>query len=70
MKTVLTLDEIKPFVDDFILFAKNNKHLTFLVTSIGCGLAGYKAKDIAVLFKAAIDVENIHLPSKFWHKLL
>ena len=69
IRRTLTVNEIKPFVDEFIEFAKNNPNLTFLVTEIGCGLAGHKQKDIAPLFVNAIDVENIHLPEKFWHKL-
>jgi hypothetical protein len=69
IRRTLTIIEIKPFVDEFIEFAKNNPNLTFLVTEIGCGLAGHKQKDIAPLFLNAVDVENIHLPEKFWHKL-
>jgi len=69
IRRTLTVIEIKPFVDEFIEFAKNNPDLTFLVTEIGCGLAGHKQKDIAPLFVNAIDIENIHLPEKFWHKL-
>jgi hypothetical protein len=69
IRRTLTIIEIKPFVDEFIEFAKNNTDLTFLVTEIGCGLAGHKQKDIAPLFMNAVDVDNIHLPEKFWHKL-
>ena len=69
IKRVLTINEIKPFVDEFILFAKSNPQLTFLVTEIGCGLAGYSPKDIAPLFKEAKDVENIKLPHRFLRKL-
>lgn len=69
IRRTLTIEEIKPFVDDFIEFAKTRPDLTFLVTEIGCGLAGYKPKDIAPLFVSAIDVENIYLPERFWHKL-
>jgi hypothetical protein len=69
VRRVLTILEIKPFVDDFILFAKNNPQLEFLVTEIGCGLSNYKPKDIAPLFKGATDIKNIHLPSRFWHKI-
>lgn len=69
IRRTLSLEEIKPYVDRFIEFAKANPGLTFLVTEIGCGLAGYKQKEIAPLFAGAVDVENIHLPSKFWHKL-
>ena len=65
----LSVKEIKPFVDDFIKFAKDNQNLIFLVTEIGCGLANLTPKEIAPLFKEAIDIENIHLPKRFWHKL-
>ena len=50
-------------------FAKTRPDLIFQVTEIGCGLAGYKAKEIAPLFVAAKDVNNINLPSRFWHKI-
>jgi hypothetical protein len=69
IRRTLRIDEIKPFVDDFIDFAKDNPQLTFLVTEIGCGLAGYKTKDIAPLFLSTLHISNIHLPEKFWHKI-
>ena len=56
---------IKPFVDEFIRFAIEHPSLTFLVTRIGCGIAGFQDRDIAPLFKAAINVENIILPKGF-----
>ena len=56
---------IKPYVDEFIRFAIEHPWLTFLVTRIGCGIAGFQDRDIAPLFKAAINVENIILPKGF-----
>lgn len=56
---------IKPYVDDFILFAKEHRELTFLVTRIGCGIAGFRDEEIAPLFKEAICVQNIILPREF-----
>src|SRR5574344_2213695 len=44
------VNTIKPYVDDFIRFAKEHRELTFLVTRIGCGIAGFRDKDIAPLF--------------------
>lgn len=61
--------EIKPYVDDFLIFALNNPHLTFLVTEIGCGLAGYSPEQIAPLFKLGVDLKNLHLPERFWNVL-
>lgn len=59
------VNTIKPYVDDFIVFAKNHPELTFLVTRIGCGIAGFRDKDIAPLFADALDVENVVLPRSF-----
>lgn len=70
IKNSLTLVRIKKYVDEFIIYAKENPNKTFLVTPIGCGLAGYNEKDIAPLFKEAIDVDNIYLPSGFWKLLI
>ena len=56
---------IKPYVDDFIRFAKEHPGLTFLVTRIGCGIAGFRDEQIAPLFADAINVENIILPMSF-----
>ena len=35
------VDSIKPYIDDFIEYARQHKELRFLVTRIGCGIAGY-----------------------------
>ena len=59
------VETMKPYVDAFIIFAKKNTTLTFLVTRIGCGIAGFRDDEIAPLFKDAIDVENIILPQEF-----
>jgi len=69
IRRTLSVNEIKPYVNEFIEFAKTRPDLIFLVTEIGCGLAGHKVKDIAPLFKDAINISNIHLPKRFWHKV-
>lgn len=69
IRRVLTVLEIKYYVDRFIEFAKHHPELKFYVTEIGCGLSGYKPKDIAPLFRDALDIENIYLPARFLHKL-
>ncbi len=56
------VETIRPYVDEFIEFAKKNPNLTFLVTRIGCGIAGFDDEDIAPLFQQAHDIENIVLP--------
>ena len=59
------VETIKPYVDGFIMFAKQHPEHKFLVTKIGCGIAGFKVGEIAPLFQAAIEVENIILPQTF-----
>ena len=56
------VDTIRPYVDEFIEFAKGHPELTFLVTRIGCGIAGFTDEEIAPLFEQAHSVENIVLP--------
>lgn len=59
------VDVIKPYVDEFIEFAKTHPEMTFLVTRIGCGIAGFKDKEIAPLFEKAKRLENVYLPKSF-----
>jgi hypothetical protein len=61
-----TVAEIKPHADEFLNFAKAHPELKFLVTEIGCGIAGFTPGDIAPLFRRAIDIENVYLPESFW----
>lgn len=59
------VESIKPYVDDFIAFACEHPELRFLVTRIGCGIAGFKDEEIAPLFIEALGQENIVLPYSF-----
>ena len=56
------VETIRPYVDEFIKFAKEHADLTFLVTRIGCGIAGFRDEDIAPLFADAHNADNIVLP--------
>ena len=59
------VDEIRPYVDEFIDFARQHPELTFLVTRIGCGIAGFTDKQIAPLFVYALEMPNVLLPKSF-----
>jgi len=63
----LPIHAIKKYVDQFIEFANRHQEMTFMVTRIGCGLAGYTDIQIAPLFKDAPD--NCVLPAE-WEQLL
>ncbi len=60
---IVTLDEVKKGVDRFKAFAINNPEMKFLVTPIGCGLAGFPPEQIAWLFKDSPG--NVELPEIF-----
>ena len=59
------VETISPYVEEFIAFAKEHRNLTFLVTRIGCGIAGFSDDDIAPLFRATLAEDNIILPESF-----
>lgn len=59
----LSLDVIAGHVRDFLAHARENPEVTFNVTPIGCGLAGYSPEDIAPMFRGA--PKNCELPLEF-----
>lgn len=59
------VSSIKPYVDEFIAFARKHPEYEFLVTRIGCGIAGFSDADIAPLFKDAVNLDNVRLPKSF-----
>lgn len=59
------VDVIAQHVAEFYAFASENPQLEFLVTAIGCGIAGLKAEQIAPLFAACGDLPNVSLPASF-----
>ncbi len=59
------VDYVAGYVDEFVLFAKAHPELFFWVTRIGCGIAGFRDEEIAPLFEAASDLDNVALPESF-----
>lgn len=57
---VLDLDYIKTEVQWFMIYARHYPELTFQLTRIGCGLAGYKDSQIAPMFKGVTN--NVLIP--------
>jgi hypothetical protein len=58
----LPLVEIRMYVHDFIEYAAANPDLRFLVTKIGCGLAGHSEDAIKPMFSDARELANVVLP--------
>jgi hypothetical protein len=63
----LPLTRIQEYVIDFLDYAKENPDKTFLVTQVGCGLAGWTPEDIAPMFK--VYTKNVILPKEF-HEII
>lgn len=58
----LPLDEICEYVSKFLAYAKSHPQMSFVVTAIGCGLAGHSPDDIRPMFNGA--GENVFLSAK------
>lgn len=61
----LPLTEIKKYVDQFLEYTEDHPEFTFLVTKVGCGLAGWSVEDIAPLFSEVPN--NVVLPRDFYN---
>jgi len=61
----LDLAIMAKFINQFLDFAYGNPNLTFFVTQIGCGLAGFTPCDIAPMFEDAMYMDNVMLPQCF-----
>lgn len=59
------VETVRPYVDEFIDFARQHPEQKFMVTRIGCGIAGFTAEEMAPLFSEAINMENVILPKDF-----
>ena len=69
LPTMEGIASLKHAVEHFVACAKQHPELTFLVTAVGCGIAGYRPNEVAPLFKEATSLENVYLPQAFWDVL-
>lgn len=51
----LPLDKVKSYIDEFIGFVLKHQNLTFYLTKIGCGLAGFTIEEIKNIFWEVIE---------------
>ncbi len=68
--TMEGLENLAPAVQRFTSFAKQHQELKFFVTAIGCGIAGYRADEIAPFFLNAAYLPNVYLPLSFWKVIM
>lgn len=64
----MTLDAIRPFVDEFCNFVEKYPTKLFFLTRIGCGLAGYSDEEVAPMFSRIKSRGNVSFPEqwKYW----
>lgn len=62
----LSIEKVKTNVQRFVNYTIMNPHLTFFVTRVGCGLAGFNDHIIAPMFR---DAENCNFPEP-WREFL
>lgn len=67
--TMEGIENMKAAIDRFVQYATQHSELRFLVTRIGCGIAGYSPREIAPLLNGCISLENVTLPADFWDVL-
>lgn len=59
------VESIRPYVEAFLTYARQHAESRFLVTEIGCGIAGFTPQQIAPLFRDALPLPNVFLPRRF-----
>ena len=69
LPTMEGISSLKKSVEHFTACAKAHPELIFLVTAVGCGIAGYTPEEVAPLFSEAAAMENVYLPEVFWDVL-
>ncbi len=70
LPTIEGEDSIRAAIKHFTDYAYDHPEYKFLVTPVGCGIAGYTPEDIAPIFESASSLENVYLPISFWKILM
>ena len=70
LPTMEGIERVKEAVNLFTESAKIHQELTFYVTPVGCGIAGYTPFEIAPMFEEASKLRNVYLPVSFWKILI
>ncbi|MBU3848099.1 MAG: hypothetical protein H9855_14240 [Candidatus Acinetobacter avistercoris] len=59
----MPLSQIQHYIEDFKIYTKNHPKIKYFITSLGCGVAGYKVEEIAPMFKGIS--KNVIFPASF-----
>jgi hypothetical protein len=61
----LTLDQVQSAIGRFCQFARDNPDMTFALTPVGCGLAGFNKRDVWGMLKMHGMPPNVYLTSNW-----
>lgn len=61
-----SLKDIEQAILRFTEYAVMHPNLKFMLTEIGCGIAGYTPEQIAPLFRHAYEFGNVYVPKSFF----
>ena len=61
-----TVGEMVPYVQEFVEYVKDHPMNRFLITRLGCGVAGFKDQQVAPLFYELRDVNNAVFALEWW----
>ena len=67
--TMEGLESMKAAIERVTQFATQHPELHFLVTRVGCGIAGQAVHEVAPLFSGCVSLDNVSLPADFWDVL-
>ena len=65
LRHTLSLTKIEKHAEKFLKYAEENPELEFLLTEVGCGLAGHTVEEVAPLFMDGVELPNIVWPKSF-----
>lgn len=70
LPTMEGIENLEKAVKRFTEFATEHQELQFLVTAVGCGIAGYTPEQVAPFFADAAFLRNVYLPLSFWEVIV
>lgn len=59
------IETIRPYVNEFLDYARRHPQEQFLLTRVGCGIAGFKDSEIAPLFAEGRELANVSIPRQW-----
>lgn len=58
----VTLQELAVYMYNFFNFADDHPELTFFLSKVGCGIAGFDEHDVAYIVHELLPPANVHIP--------